>query len=93
MNSEAHEHTGEALLDHLQAFIRGDIEIETADLITPDNVLWRSGPVIAAASAPGEELGYLTDHRIFACLSENRTRLPIRRAFISSRRTDGEVSK
>jgi putative flavoprotein involved in K+ transport len=27
--------------------------------------------VIPAASAPGEELGYLTHHRIFACLSGN----------------------
>jgi hypothetical protein len=27
--------------------------------------------VTPAASAPGEELGYLTHHRIFACLSGN----------------------
>ena len=32
-------------------------------------VLWRGGAVIPAACAPGEELGYLTHHRIFACLS------------------------
>jgi hypothetical protein len=34
-------------------------------------VLWRGGAVIPAASAAGEELGYLTDHRVFACLSGN----------------------
>jgi hypothetical protein len=34
-------------------------------------VLWRSGALIPAASAPGEELGYLTHHRVFACLSGN----------------------
>jgi hypothetical protein len=34
-------------------------------------VLWRGGAVIPAASAPGEELGYLTHHRVFACLSGN----------------------
>jgi len=39
------------------------------DLTTPDGVLWRSGAVIPAAPAPGEELGYLTHHRVFACLS------------------------
>jgi hypothetical protein len=27
--------------------------------------------VIPAASAPGEEPGYLTHHRVFACLSGN----------------------
>ena len=31
--------------------------------------LWRGGAVIPAASAPGEEPGYLTHHRVFACLS------------------------
>ena len=34
-------------------------------------VLRRGGAVIHAASAPGEELGYLTHHRVFACLSGN----------------------
>jgi hypothetical protein len=34
-------------------------------------VLWRGGAVIPAASAPGEELGYLTHHRVFAFLSGN----------------------
>jgi hypothetical protein len=34
-------------------------------------VLWRGGAVIPAASAPGAELGYLTHHRVFACLSGN----------------------
>jgi hypothetical protein len=34
-------------------------------------VLWRGGAVIPAACAPGEELGYLTHHRVFACLSGN----------------------
>ena len=34
-------------------------------------VLWRGGSVIPAASAPGEELDYLTHHRVFACLSGN----------------------
>jgi hypothetical protein len=34
-------------------------------------VLWRGGAVISAASAPGEDLGYLTHHRVFACLSGN----------------------
>ena len=34
-------------------------------------VLWRGGAVIPAASPPGEELGYLTQQRVFACLSEN----------------------
>jgi hypothetical protein len=81
MSSEKRKHSGETLLDHRQAFGRGDIETVMADLITPDNVvLWRSGAVIHAASAPGEELGYLTHHRIFACLSGNCARLPIRRA-------------
>jgi hypothetical protein len=34
-------------------------------------VLWRGGAVIPAASAPGEELGYFTHQRVFACLSGN----------------------
>ena len=34
-------------------------------------VLWRGGAMIPAASAPGEELGYLAHHRVFACLSGN----------------------
>jgi hypothetical protein len=34
-------------------------------------VLWRGGAVIPAASSPGEESGYLTQHRIFASLSGN----------------------
>ena len=34
-------------------------------------VLWRDGAVTPAASAPGEELGYLTHHRVFACFSGN----------------------
>jgi hypothetical protein len=34
-------------------------------------VVWRGGAVIPDASAPGEELGYLTHHRVFACLSGN----------------------
>jgi hypothetical protein len=34
-------------------------------------VLWRGGAVIPAASAPGEELGCLTQHGVFACLSGN----------------------
>ena len=57
MRSEAREQSGEAF--------------DRADLITPDGVLCRSGVVLPAASAPGEELGYLTHHRIFACFSGN----------------------
>jgi hypothetical protein len=34
-------------------------------------VLWRGSAVIRAASVPGEELVYLTHHRVFACLSGN----------------------
>jgi hypothetical protein len=34
-------------------------------------VLWRGGAVIPAACAPGEKPGYLTHHRVFACLSGN----------------------
>jgi hypothetical protein len=63
MKSEAREQVGEA-------FGRGDTETVTAVLITPDGVLWRSGAVIPAASAPGEELCYLTHYRVFACLPE-----------------------
>jgi putative flavoprotein involved in K+ transport len=69
MRSKARKHTGETLLDHMQAFGRDDIETVMVDLTTPDGVLWRSGAVIPAAPAPGEELGYLTHHRVFACLS------------------------
>jgi len=61
----------EARKQSREAFGRGDTETVTAILIAPDGVLWRSGAVIPAASAPGEELGYLTHHRIFACLSGN----------------------
>jgi hypothetical protein len=53
-----------------EVFGRGDIETVMADPITPDNVLWRSGALIPASTAPDEELGYLTHHRIFACLPE-----------------------
>ncbi len=69
MRSKARKHTGETLLDHMQAFGRDDIETVMVDLTTPDGVLWRSGAVIPAAPAPGEELGYLTHHRVFARLS------------------------
>ena len=62
MSSEVRDQAGEA-------FDRGDIETLRGVLITPDGVLWRSGVVIPAASAPGEDLGFLTHHRIFACLS------------------------
>ena len=34
-------------------------------------VLWRGGAVIPAPSVTGEEPGYLTHHRVFACLSGN----------------------
>ena len=57
MRSEAPKQAGEA-------FGRGDME-------TVMGVLWRSGAVIPAESALGEELGVLTHHRIFACLSGN----------------------
>jgi hypothetical protein len=57
MRSEARKQAGEALG-------RGDIE-------TVMGVLWRSGAVIPAESALGEDLGVLTHHRIFACLSGN----------------------
>jgi len=40
-------------------------------LITPGGVLWRIGAMIPAASALGEELDFLTHHRIFMCLSGN----------------------
>jgi hypothetical protein len=86
MSSEACKHTGVTLLDHRQAFSRDDIESVMADVIMPDNVvLWRTGVAIPPASAPGEELGYLTHHRIFACLSGNCAGLPIRRAFVPFR--------
>jgi hypothetical protein len=71
MRSEVRKQTGETLLDHMQTFGRGDIEPVMTDLVPPDRVLWRGGAVIPAASAPGEELGYLTHHRVFACLSGN----------------------
>ena len=42
------------------------------DLITLDRVVrGRGDAMISAASAPDEELGYLTHHRVFACLSGN----------------------
>jgi hypothetical protein len=63
MRSEARKQAGEP-------FGRGDIETVMVDLISPDNVLWRSGALIPTSSVPGEELGYLTHHRIFACLPE-----------------------
>ncbi len=64
MSSEARKQAGEV-------FDRGDIETVRGVLITPDGVLWRSGAVIPAESALGEDLGFLTHHRIFACLSGN----------------------
>jgi putative flavoprotein involved in K+ transport len=64
VRSKARKQAGEALG-------RADIETVMGVLITPDGVLWRSDEVIPAASAPGEELGYLAYHRIFACLSGN----------------------
>jgi len=70
MRSEARKQTGGSLLDHVQAFGRSDMETVIADLITPDGILWRTGAMIPAASAPGEDLGYLSRHRIFACLPE-----------------------
>ena len=66
----------------MQAF--DSSETAMVDPITQDDVIWISGAVIPATSAPGEELGYLTHHRIFACLSGNCTRLPPGRAFIPS---------
>ena len=71
MRSEERKQTRETLLDHVQAFGSGDLEPVMTDLVTPDRVLWRGGADISAASAPGEELGYLTHHRVFACLSGN----------------------
>jgi hypothetical protein len=61
VSSEARKHAAEA-------FDRGDIETVMVNL-TPDGVLWKSGVLLPAA--PGEGLGYLTYHRIFACLSGN----------------------
>jgi hypothetical protein len=46
MRSKARKHTGETLLDHMQALGRDDIETVMVDLTTPDGVLWRSGAVI-----------------------------------------------
>jgi hypothetical protein len=71
MRSEVRKQTGEILLDHMQAFGSGDIELVMTDLLTPDRVLWRGGADISAASAPGEDLRYLIHHRVFACLSGN----------------------
>jgi hypothetical protein len=71
MRSEVRKQAGENLLDHVQAFGRSDKEPVMTDLLTPDKVLWRGGAMIPAASALGEELGYLTHHRVFACLSGN----------------------
>lgn len=69
MRSEVRIQTGETLLDHMQAFGSGDTEPVMTDLVTPDRVLWRGGADISAVSAPGEDLRYLTHHRIIACLS------------------------
>jgi putative flavoprotein involved in K+ transport len=71
MRSKARKHSGEPLLDHTQSFGGGDVEPVMTDLITSDKTLWRGGAVIPTASTPGEELGYLTHHRVFACLSGN----------------------
>ena len=71
MRSEVRVQTGETLLDHMQPFGSGDIEPVMTDLVTPNRVLWRGGADISAASAPGEDLRYLTHHRVFACLSGN----------------------
>jgi hypothetical protein len=71
MRSAVRVQTGETQLDHMQPLGSGDIEPVMTDLVTPDRVLWRGCAVIPAASAPGEELGYLTHHRVFACLSGN----------------------
>ncbi len=71
MRSEARKQAGESLLDHMRAFGGGDKEPVMTDPITPDRVLWRGGAMITVASAPGEELDYLTHHRVFACLSGN----------------------
>jgi hypothetical protein len=64
MSSEARKLAG-------GAFDRGDIETLRGVLITPDGVLWRSGAMIPAASTLSEDLGFLTHHRIFACLLGN----------------------
>ena len=69
MSSQARRHAGETLPDHTQAFGRG--ETVMADLIAPDDVLWRGSALTPNASARGEELEYLARHRIFACLPEN----------------------
>jgi hypothetical protein len=71
MRSEARKQSGATLLDHMQALGRGDIEPVMTDLVMPERVLWRRGAVIPATSTPGGDLGYLTHHRIFACLSGN----------------------
>jgi putative flavoprotein involved in K+ transport len=53
MRSGARKQTGEIRLGQTQILARGDI---------------RSGVMVLAASVPGEDLRYLTNHRIFACL-------------------------
>jgi hypothetical protein len=71
VKSEAHEQTGEFRLDRKQASARGDV---------------RSGVEIPDSSVPGEDLGYVTHHRIFACLPggaiypNSRWRKPARRS-------------
>ena len=71
MSSQVRKHAGETLPDRTQAFGRGDMETVLAGLIAPNNVLGRGSTLTPHASAPGEELGYLAHHRIFACLPEN----------------------
>jgi hypothetical protein len=65
MSSEVRKQVGEA-------FGRGDIQ--TVCNGRPHHagqvVLWRGDAVIPAASAPGEELGSLIHHRVFACFPE-----------------------
>ena len=65
MSSQAPKHAGETLPDHTQAFGRG--ETVMADLVAPNDVRWRGSALTPHALAPGEELGYLVRHRIFAC--------------------------
>ena len=84
MSSQVPKHAGETLPDHTQAFGRG--ETVMADLVAPNDVRWRGSALTPHAFAPGEELGYLVRHRIFACLPENagygesRRREPTRRS-------------
>ena len=91
MRTEARKQFGVVLLDHMQAF--GRSETAMADPISSDDVLWRSGAAIPAASEPGEELGYLTHHRIFACLSGSCTGLPVRKALVPSRPIEKNVRR